>query len=152
MQETKPGAPIVGAGAAVAEVHRRLASASRARECALRGLERVEAADGMYRDTHRAFCLDVLARCALDHGDASSAAALFGQAVTHLRGRPRALGGGHYLVQSLAGLAMARADRAPLDEAIAEFRARSSFQFGWAFTASDVDHVDAGIRAASSVG
>jgi serine/threonine-protein kinase len=151
-EELKAGAPIVGAGAALAEAHRRLDSASRARECALRALERVEAADGMYRDTHRAFCLDVLARCALDAGDSSSAAALFGQAVAHLRGRPRALGGGHYLVQSLAGLAMAKAAPAPLDEALAEFHARSSFQFGWAFTASDVDSLVALATAALALG
>ncbi len=151
-QEVMPGAPIVGAGAALAEAYRRRGEPAPARACALRGLERVEGADNMYRDTHRAFCLDVLARCALDDGDPSAAAALFGQAVAHLRGRPRALGGGHYLVQSLAGLAVASADRAPLDEAIAEFRARSSFQFGWAFTASEVDSLVALATAACALG
>ena len=149
--ELTPDAPTVGAGAALAEVHRRRGAAGLARTCATRALERVEAADHMYRDTHRAFCLGVLGRCAVDDRDPVAATALFSQAVAHLRGRPRALGGGHHLVQALAGLAEATSDAAPLTQAIAEFRSRAAFNFGWAFFASDVDSLLALAKAASAV-
>lgn len=137
--EAAPDAPVVGAETQVAEVRRRLGDAAGARACALRALERIEAMDHMYRDTHRGACLLTLGRCALDAGDIEGASAAFGQAAAHLRGRPNALGGGHLLVQALAGGAIAASQPELLDEAIALFRGRDRFNFDWAFLASDVD-------------
>jgi non-specific serine/threonine protein kinase len=130
---------IVGADTAAAETIRRRGQATDARRYALRALERIESADHMYRDTHRGAALIVLGRSALDEGDDDAAAAAFGQAEAHLRGRPRALGGGHLLVQALAGLARASRHRGRLDEAIAIFETRRAHNFNWAFLASDIE-------------
>ena len=131
--------PIVGADAAVAEALRRRGDLPAARARALGALERIESADHMYRDTHRGAALLMLGRCALDQEDLDAAGAAFGQAAAHLRGRPRALGGGHLLVQALAGLAVASRSRERLDEAIHLSASRRTHHFGWAFFASDVE-------------
>ena len=137
--EGTAGRPVVGADAAVAEALRRRGDVPIARARALLALDRIESADHMYRDTHRGAALLVLGRCALDGGDSEAASAAFGQAAAHLRGRPRALGGGHLLVQTLAGLAVATRSREPLEAAIHLARARTTHDFGWAFLASDVE-------------
>jgi hypothetical protein len=104
----------------------------------------------MYRDTHRGAALIVLGRCALDERDREAAAAAFGQAAAHLQGRPRALGGGHLLVQALAGWAMAIGSKERLDEALHLARARHTGHFGWAFFASEIEtRVQLALAAAS---
>ena len=129
----------VGAEAAAAEALRRRGDMAAARPRALYALERIESADHMYRDTHRGLSLIVLGRCALNEGDRGAAVAAFGQATAHLQGRPRALGGGHLLVQALAGLAIASRSRERLAEAIALFQSRATHNFCWAFFASDIE-------------
>jgi hypothetical protein len=93
----------------------------------------------MYRDTFRGVCLCALGRAALDLGDAATSRVAFRQAEAHLRGRPRTLGGGHLMVQALAGLARAEegaARNAALDEALALWRTRDGHDFSlmWACT------------------
>jgi TolB-like protein len=133
------GALIVGAETLAAETIRRQGNVADARQSAMRAIGRIESADHMYRDTHRGAALIVLGRSALDEGDAEAAAAAFGQAEAHLRGRPRALGGGHLLVQALAGLARAIRSRERLGEAIALFETRPTHDFNWAFLASEIE-------------
>jgi hypothetical protein len=120
-------------------VLRRDGDLSAARSRALAALERIESADHMYRDTHRGAALIVLGRCALDQDDLEAAGAAFGQAVGHLRGRPRALGGGHLLVQALAGLSMAGRSAERLEEALQLAAAHTGHHFGWAFFASEIE-------------
>ena len=55
-------------------------------------------------------------------GTRDAAHAAFTQAVPHLRGRPRALGGGHLLVQAIAGLSRAGDGTGALDEAARALR------------------------------
>ena len=83
----------------------------------------------MYRDTFRGVGLCALGRTALEQGDAEAAHAAFTQAAAHLRGRPRALGGGHLLVQAMAGLSRAGDGAAALDEAVALFASRRGYSF-----------------------
>jgi TolB-like protein len=137
--EREDNNPIVGAEAAAAEALRRAGKLELARAGALSALERIEGADHMYRDTHRGAALIVLGRCAFDQQDWDAAAAAFGQAAAHLRGRPRALGGGHLLVQALAGCAMAARNRAFLDDALDLFQTRGTHHFGWAFLADETE-------------
>jgi serine/threonine-protein kinase len=131
--------PIVGAETAAAETVRRKGDPIAGRDLVLRGLERIEGADHMYRDTHRGMALIVLGRCALDAGDVEGSTAAFGQAVAHLQGRPRALGGGYLLVQALAGLAHANRRVTLLDDAIAAFDGRVTHNFCWAFLACEIE-------------
>ncbi len=112
--ETTSG-PTSGVAGYLGECLRRSGELDAARAACLRGLEAVERSDNMYRDTFRGVCLCALGRTALEQGDTEAAHAAFTQAVAHLRGRPRALGGGHLLVQALAGLARLDGER-PLAE------------------------------------
>ena len=96
-----------GVSGFLGECLRRLGEPEKARARCLEGLEAVEKSDNMYWDTFRGVCLCTLGRAALDCGDAATAVVAFHQAVSHLRGRPRTLGGGHLLVQALSGLARA---------------------------------------------
>ena len=90
----------------------------------------------MYRDTFRGVGLCALGRTAVEQRDVPAADAAFAQAVAHLRGRPRSLGGGHLLVQALAGLSRSGSGAVPFEEALALFRTRSGhdFSFMWACT------------------
>ena len=114
--------PTSGAACYLGECLRRLGELDRARARCLEGLATVERSDFMYRDTFRGVGLCALGRTAVEQRDVPAAGAAFAQAVAHLRGRPRSLGGGHLLVQALAGLARAGSGDAPYDEALALFR------------------------------
>jgi tetratricopeptide (TPR) repeat protein len=144
--------PPVGAASYAAEALRRQGDATAARREALVGLERIERSDHMYRDTFRAFSLCVLGRAALDEGDAAAAGTAFGQAMLHLRGRPRALGGGHLMVQAGAGLARATADPRALDEAVRLFEARDAFDFSWFYGCADAEDARDLTLAADALG
>ena len=91
----------------------------------------------MYRDSFRGICLCALGRTALDQGDAEGARASFTQALAHLHGRPRGLGGGQLIVQALAGLARATNQRGFFDEAQELFRSRSGYDFSALWTCTD---------------
>ncbi len=125
--------PTAGVAGYLGECLRRSGELELARAACLRGLEAVERSDFMYRDTFRGLCLCALGRTALEQGDVGAARAAFTQAVAHLRGRPRALGGGHLLVQALAGLARA-GEESSLEEALDLFgrRERHDFSLMWA--------------------
>jgi hypothetical protein len=119
------------------ECLRRLGDLAQARVKCLAGLDTVEQSDHMFRDVFRGVCLCSLGRTAVQQGDMIAARTAFGQAVAHLRGRPRALGGGHYLTQALAGLTRAGEGAGPLDEALDLFANRAVFDFHWGWYSSD---------------
>jgi TolB-like protein len=144
--------PTAGAAGYLGECLRRVGELPQARARCLEGLASVERSDFMYRDTFRGVGLCALGRTALEQEDATAAQAAFAQAVTHLRGRPRCLGGGHLLVQALAGLARAGGGDTPFEEASALFGGRRGhdFSFMWTCT-SDVSLLELA-RAAAAVG
>jgi TolB-like protein/Tfp pilus assembly protein PilF/predicted Ser/Thr protein kinase len=135
-QRTTPH-PTAGAAGYAGEVLRRMNRLEEARAAALRGIEAAEKSDHMYRDTLRGIGLLSLGRTALRQGDRSGARAAFDQAVDHLRGRDRTLGGGQLLVQALAGLAQATADAGSYDKARALFERRAGHDFSWLWGATD---------------
>ena len=100
-------------------------------------LEAVERTDHLYRDTFRGIGLCALGRTALGRGDRMAAIAAFRQATLHLRGRPRARGGGSLLVQALAGSTRTGDGPAPFDEAMGIFARRGGWNFRWMVLCSD---------------
>jgi len=136
----------------LAECLRRAGRPIEARQTAMAGLEATEKSDSWYRDTFRGVCLGALGRTALEQGDLQASRAAFTQAVLHHRGRPRALGCGHLLVQALAGLSRAGEGPAPFDEAISLFEARHTYSFHWVWCCSeDVSLIELA-RAARAIG
>ena len=129
--------PTAGVAGYLGECLRRSGDLTGARAACLRGLEAVEKSDNMYRDTFRGVGLCALGRTALEQGDAEAAHAAFTQAAAHLRGRPRALGGGHLLVQALAGLSRAGDGAAALDEALGLFGSRQGYSFDMMWTCDE---------------
>ena len=109
---------------------------TRAAAC-LAGIEAAERSDHMYRDTFRAISLCALGRTALDQGDTAAAHAAFTQVIAHIKGRERTLGGGHLLVQALAGLARAGDGPQALAEARHLFEHRERFNFSTLWTCDD---------------
>jgi Tfp pilus assembly protein PilF len=112
------------------ELLRRNGRLDEARLHCLKGVATAEASDHMYRDTFRAVGLCSLGRTALDQNDVEAARAAFTQVRLQIEGRPRALGGGHLLVQALAGLARCGDSRA-WEEAIVLLNDRKGFNFSW---------------------
>lgn len=144
--------PTVGAAGYLGDCLRRLGRLDEARRRCLEGLEEVEKSDSMYRDSFRGICLCALGRTALDQGDRKAARAAFAQAVAHLRGRPRGLGGGQLVVQALAGLARAGEGERHLDEALELFRSRRGLDFSILWTCTDDVSLLELSRAAAAVG
>ena len=144
--------PTSGVAGYLGECLRRLGNLDEARARCLEGLASVERSDFMYRDTFRGVGLCALGRTALEQKDAPAAQAAFAQAVSHLRGRPRSLGGGHLLVQALAGLARAGGGSGPFEEGLALWGARTGhdFSFMWICT-EDVTLLELA-RAAAAIG
>jgi serine/threonine protein kinase/tetratricopeptide (TPR) repeat protein len=140
--ETEGRGPTAGAGGFLAEALRRNGDLEGARRAALQGLATSERTDHMFRDTFRGISLVSLGRTALEQGDLDAANAAFHQTVLHIRGRPRALGGGHLLTQALAGLARA-GDASVLDEALTLFEGRAGYDFSWLWCCQeDVTHLE----------
>ncbi|MEO7132659.1 MAG: hypothetical protein ABI024_00415, partial [Vicinamibacterales bacterium] len=76
----------------------------------------------------------------------------YGQAVAHIRGRERTLGGGWLLVQALAGLGRLGDGRSSYTEALRLYRQRDRFDFGWfPVCTEDVTLLDLS-RAADALG
>ena len=144
--------PTSGVACYLGEALRRLGELDSARSRCLEGLAAVERADFMYRDTFRGVGLCALGRTALEQRDGSAADAAFAQAVAHLRGRPRSLGGGHLLVQALAGLSRAGSGDAPFEEARALFGTRSGHDFSFMWACTDGVTLLELARAAAAVG
>lgn len=136
--EQSPGTvPTPGASTLLGECLRLSGDLTAARAACVAGLEAVERSDHMYRDSFRGIALCSLARTALDADDQAAAKAALNQAVAHLRGRPRTLGGGYLMVQALAGLARAGEGAAWLDEALQLFERRDRFSFDTLWTCSE---------------
>ena len=144
--------PTAGVAGYLGECLRRLGELDAARARCLEGLAAVERSDNMYRDTFRGVGLVGLGRTALAQGDAAAARAAFAQAVLHLRGRPRSLGGGHLLVQALAGLAEAGEGAGPFDEALALWRGRAGHDFSFMWCCSEDATLGALSRSARTLG
>jgi serine/threonine-protein kinase len=129
--------PTAGVAGYLGELLRRSGDLEGARAACLRGLDAVERSDNMYRDTFRGVSLCALGRTSLEQGDAEAAHAAFTQAAAHLRGRPRALGGGHLLVQALSGLARSGDGAGALEEALALFENRQGYSFDVMWVCTD---------------
>lgn len=140
------------AGGYLGECLRRAGMLDEARDQFIRSLEDVEGSDHVYRDTTRAVCLVSLGRTASQQADQEAAVAGFRQAEQHLRGRARALGGGHLLVQALAGLARASGDVASYEQARDLFDKREGFDFTWLWMCTDDVTLFELARAANAVG
>ena len=141
-----------GASGYVGECLRRLGRLEEARRRCLEGLEDVEKSDSMYRDSFRGISLCALGRTALDQADVDAARAAFAQAVAHLRGRPRGLGGGQLVVQALAGLARAGEGARAYEEARELFETRRGLDFSSLWTCTDDVSLLELSRAASALG
>jgi hypothetical protein len=137
LEKKLPQSPTVGVSGYLGECLRRMGDPAAARARCLEGIEAVEKSDHTYRDTFRAICLSVLGRAALDEEDVPAARAAFAQAVAHLRGRSRALGGGHLLAQALAGLSRAGEGTESYEEAARLFENRRGFDFSYLWCCSD---------------
>ncbi len=144
--------PTSGAACYLGEALRRLGELDRARSRCLEGLATVERSDFMYRDTFRGVGLCALGRTAVAQGDVSAAVAAFAQAAAHLRGRPRSLGGGHLLVQALAGLARAGSGEAAFEEARCLWRDRTGHDFSFMWVCTDGVTLLELARAAAALG
>ncbi len=152
LEQKHSQSPTAGVGGFLGECLRRAGEPAAARASCLEGLEAVEKSDHKYRDTFRAVCLCVLARAALDQEDLPAARASFTQAIAHLRGRPRALGGGHLLVQALAGLSRAGEGAEHFEEAMRLFDGRQGFDYSYLWICSDEETLSELSRAATALG
>src|SRR5437667_10359018 len=106
----------------------------------------------MYRDSLRAFCLCALGRTAIEQGRPDAARAAFGQALAQMNGRPRAVGGGHLVVQALAGLARSGAGQTSCAEALRIFDERQGLNFQYFHACHDDVTLLELARAAEAVG
>jgi TolB-like protein/Tfp pilus assembly protein PilF/predicted Ser/Thr protein kinase len=137
LEGTGGAGPTAGAGGALAEALRLRGDLAGAREAALAALASADRSDHMYRDTFRGISLASLGRTSLAMGDPDAARAAYGQLVAHVKGRPRALGAGHLMVQALAGLARASGNPADLDRAVALAEGREGYDFSWSWSCSE---------------
>ena len=137
LERTGATQPTAGAAAYLGECLRREGALADARRECLAGLDAAERSDHMYRDIFRGVALCALGRTALSQGDSAAARAAFAQAVTAIQGRPRALGGGHLVVQATAGLARAEGNTAHLGAALLLFETRGTYDFSWFFGCAD---------------
>ena len=153
--ENPPG-PHATAGVAgyLGETLRRMNRLTEARDACTRGIAAAERSDHMFRDTFRAVGLVGLGRVALRQPDPAAAATAFAQAAEHLRGRTRALAGGHFLVQALAGAAQCGGDAGAgaFDAAQDLFESRRGHDFSWFWGATDEIALLELARAARAVG
>ncbi len=144
--------PTAGVAGYLGECLRRLGRLDEARDRCLEGLASVEKSDFMYRDTFRGVGLCALGRTALEQEDAPASQAAFAQAASHLRGRPRSLGGGHLLVQALAGLSRAGGGSGPFEEGLALWRGRTGHDFSFMWVCKDDVTLYELARAAAALG
>jgi tetratricopeptide (TPR) repeat protein len=118
-----------GAAGYVADMLRLDGRLEEARSEALAGIDAAERSDHVYRDTFRAYGFVVLGRVALDAGDAAGAEAAFRLVLAQAKGRVRTRACGHFVVQSLAGLARATGDASHLKEAGTLFETKHLYNF-----------------------
>ena len=130
LERSSPG-QCVGCAMFEAECLRRMRRVQDARAACFAGLDEIEQTDHIYRDSNRVCALLILSRIALDQADAAAAHAACTQAVAHLQGRPRTLGGGWLMIRALAGLARSGGGEEPYGEATALFERRDRYNFSW---------------------
>jgi eukaryotic-like serine/threonine-protein kinase len=151
--ETVPGAaPTAGASGFLGDCLRLQGHLPEARVACLAGIDAAERSDHMYRDTFRAVSLCCLGRTALDQGDIPAAHAALTQAVAHVRGRERTLGGGFLLIQAFAGLARCGDGEESLTQAIRLFEARNRYNFSLLWTCNDETTLVELARASAALG
>jgi tetratricopeptide (TPR) repeat protein len=137
-------------GVYLGEMHRRMGNTTAGKAACLAALDVVEASDDIYRDQHRANCLNALGRCALTEGDLQAAAAAFHLTITQIRGRNKTSAAGYVISQALAGEARATGDQRLLDEACHIFRNRTEWNFATGIGNLEGDvAIDIGIAAAA---
>jgi tetratricopeptide (TPR) repeat protein len=130
LEDTPARFATAGAAAYAGETLRRSGRLSEAWDHALAGVEAAERSDHAYRDTFRAHGLAVMGRVALDRGDTSAAEAAFNQVLAQARGRPRTRACGHFVVQTLCGLARATGAMIVFDDARRLFERQDTYNFG----------------------
>ena len=127
-----------GCGAFLGEMLRQRGALDAAWEATRSALRRVEQSDFFYRDSYRTYALITLGRISLQRDDAEAAATAFKQALAAMEARPSTLGGGHLVVQSLAGLAASASDPDALARAYGLFAQRAApWSFDWSWGSSD---------------
>jgi serine/threonine-protein kinase len=128
--ESSPQAvtPTVGVAAFLGETLRIEGQLEEAWRRALEGIRSAESSDHAYRDTFRAYGLNVLGRIALQQGNPEAARAAYRQVIAQLRGRTHPRGSGHLMVQALAGLGRA-GDAPAFEEGLALFENPHSWNF-----------------------
>jgi len=117
------------AGALLGEIYRRTGNSKAAKAACLACLERIESSDHMYRDYARAYCLNILGRCALDEGDRQAASAAFHQSVMQIRGRNRTTAAGYIIILALTGESRSTGNQKLFDEACHIFQNRTGWNF-----------------------
>jgi hypothetical protein len=115
-------------------------------------VDEVERYDHMYRDTNRVVSLVALGRTAMQQSDPATARAAYGQAIAHVQGRQRTLGGGWLVVQAQAGLARAGDGHALYVEASRLLQARDKFDFSWFWLCTEENTLLDLSRAAHALG
>lgn len=152
LEKAQQGPATIGAAAYLAECLRLSGQLDAARNRCHDALDDIERSDHMYRDSNRAVALCILARIAFDQHDAAAALAALQQAIAHINGRHRMLGGGHLLVQAMAGLARAGAGAHWLVEARRLFTTRDRLDFSQVWTCQDDATLVELARAALALG
>lgn len=127
-----------GCGAFLGEMLRQGGELDAAWHATRSALQRVEQSDFFYRDSYRTFALLTLGRISLQRDDAGAASTAFKQALAAMEARPSTLGGGHLMVQALAGLAAAASDPDALARAQELFAQRAApWNFDWNWGSND---------------
>ena len=127
-----------GCGAFLGEMLRQSGALDAAWQATHSALQRVEQSDFFYRDSFRTYALLTLGRISLQRDDAEAAATAFKQALTAMEARPSTLGGGHLMVQALAGLAASALEPDALARAQVLFAERAApWNFDWTWGSSD---------------
>ncbi len=152
-QEGQPGSsPTTGASVTLGEVFRLQGRLAEARRACLEGIATAEQADHMLRDSMRAMGLVIIGTIAVDQGDRDAAQAAFTQAVAHLKGRPRTLGGRHFLVRALAGLSRLGADESIYLEGKRILEGGDAYDSSWLWCARTREARTALADAAAALG
>ena len=127
-----------GCGAFLGEMLRQSGALDAAWQATHSALQRVEQSDFFYRDSFRTYALLTLGRICLQRDDAKAASTAFKQALAAMEARPSTLGGGHLLVQALAGLAASASEPNVLARAQVLFAQRAApWNFDWTWGSSD---------------
>ena len=121
----------VGSGTYLAHLLRRAGRLDEAREAAMAALEHIESRDAFARRLVRPLAIIVLGQVLLEGGDVPAARVAFQQAADLVQGGAAGVGGGHALVQALAGLTRCGDGPAPYETARRLLESRTEYDFSW---------------------